>query len=174
MRARFVFLFLFLLFISTQSQAFDGISLGMGTARGSIDIFHVGFQKQFGKSWFESRVGCLSGYHEMSLNSLEHREESIRQIAYSPVFTYSFAGPTEIVSPYIEGGIGISLLSDKMISGRDLSTYFQFEDRIGVGLRIGRTHIHDLNVRYMHYSNASIKQPNDGIDMLMISYSCYF
>ncbi|MGB3094108.1 MAG: acyloxyacyl hydrolase [Candidatus Zixiibacteriota bacterium] len=174
MRARSVFLFLFLLLISTQSQAFDGISLGMGTARGSIEIFHVGFQKQFGQSWFESRVGCLSGYHEISLNSLEHREESIRQIAYSPVFTYSFAGPTEIVSPYIEGGIGISFLSDKMIAGRDLSTYFQFEDRIGVGFRIGRTHIHDLNIRYMHYSNASIKQPNDGIDMLMVSYSCSF
>jgi lipid A 3-O-deacylase len=173
MRARSVFLFLFLLLISTQSQAFDGISLGMGTARGSIEIFHVGFQKQFCQSWFESRAGCLSGYHEMSLNSLEHREESIRQIAYSPVFTYSFAGLTEIVSPYIEGGIGISFLSDKMISGRDLSTYFQFEDRIGVGFKIGRQHRHDLNIKYVHYSNASIKQPNDGIDSFMISYSLF-
>lgn len=174
MKARSLFLFLLLFLISAELRAFDGISLGMGTARGSIEIFRVGFQKQFGESWFESRVGCLSGYHEMSLSNLEHREESIRQIAYSPVFTYSFPGLTEIVSPYIEGGIGISLLSDKMISGRDLSTYFQFEDRIGVGLRFGRTHIHDLNIRYMHYSNASIKQPNDGIDMLMVSYSCSF
>lgn len=174
MRARFPFLILFVLLISTESPASDGISLGIGAARGSIEMFHVGFQKQFGQRWFESRAGWLSGYHEMSLNSLEHGEESIRQIAYSPVFTYSFAGFTEIVSPYIEGGIGMSFLSDKMIAGRDLSTYFQFEDRIGVGLRIGRTHIHDLNVRYMHYSNASIRQPNDGIDMLMVSYSCSF
>ncbi|UCB52368.1 MAG: acyloxyacyl hydrolase [Candidatus Zixiibacteriota bacterium] len=174
MRARSFFLFLVILFLSTESHAFDGISLGAGRARVSIDIYRVGLRKQFDRNWFESRVGHLSGYHEISLNYLKHGEESMWLAAYSPVFTYSFPGLTKLAAPYIEGGIGISLLSDKMIAGRDLSTYFQFEDRIGVGLRIGRRHTHDLNFRYMHYSNASIKQPNDGLDILMVSYSFYF
>jgi lipid A 3-O-deacylase len=116
----------------------------------------------------------LSGYHEISLNYWEHGDESIKLAAYSPVFTYVFAGPAKFISPYFEGGIGVSWLSDKMISGRDLSTYFQFEDRIGIGLKIGRQLRHDLNVKYVHYSNASIKQPNDGIDSFMISYNLYF
>jgi lipid A 3-O-deacylase len=176
MKARFLFLFFSLLLFLTSAElyAFDGISLGVGAARGSIDIYHVGFQRQFRSTWLESKTSYLSGYHEVSLNTWRHGRESIRGAAYSPVFTYVFAGLPKSASSYIEGGIGIGLLSERVIAGRDLSTYFQFEDRIGVGLRIGRRHIHDLNVRYMHYSNASIKQPNDGIDMLMVSYSCSF
>ena len=171
MKARSFFVFLLILFTSTECYAFDGMSLGMGKARGSIDIYHIGFQKQFGSNLFKSRAGYLSGYHEISLNYCEHGRESIKQAAYSPVFTYVFAGLTNIMSSYVEAGIGISYLSDKTISGRDLSTHFQFEDRIGVGLKIGQRHTHDLNIRYVHYSNASIKQPNDGIDMVMISYA---
>jgi lipid A 3-O-deacylase len=171
MKTRSLFVLLLILITSAESYAFDGISLGIGRARGSIDIYHLGFQKQFNGDWLESKTGYFSGYHEISLNFWEHERESIRQGAYSPVFTYVFAGPTESISPYLEAGIGIGLVSEKVISGRDLSTHFQFEDRVGVGLRIGKRHIHHLNVRYVHYSNASIKQPNDGIDSFMISYS---
>jgi lipid A 3-O-deacylase len=174
MKARSLFVFLIIVFAGTESHAFDGISVGMGKARGAIDIYHVGIRKQFAPHWFQSKVGYLSGYHEISLNYWEHGNESIKQVAYSPVFTYVLAGPTKLISSYVEGGIGISFLSEKMISGRDLSTYFQFEDRIGVGFKIGRQHRHDLNFKYVHYSNASIKQPNDGIDSFMISYSLSF
>jgi lipid A 3-O-deacylase len=134
----------------------------------------VGFRKQFGDHWLESKVGYLSGYHEISLNYWKHKSESVKQGAYSPVFTYVFAGPTSFIFPYIEGGIGVSFISEKMISGRDLSTYFQFEDRIGVGLKLGRQHKHEVTFKYVHYSNASIKQPNDGIDSFLISYSYFF
>jgi lipid A 3-O-deacylase len=174
MKARFIFVLLLILITCTESLAFDGISLGIGKAKGSIDIYHLGFQKQFNSRWLESKTGYLSGYHEISLNCWKHERESIRQAAYSPVFAYMFAGLIKSISPYLEGGIGIALLSEKEISGRDLSTYFQFEDRIGIGLRIGRRHTHDVNIRYMHYSNASIKQPNDGIDIFIFSYTFSF
>jgi lipid A 3-O-deacylase len=174
MKARFIFVLLLILITCTESLAFDGISLGIGKAKGSIDIYHLGFQKQFNSHWLESKTGYLSGYHEISLNCWKHERESIRQAAYSPVFAYMFAGLIKSISPYLEGGIGIALLSEKEISGRDLSTYFQFEDRIGIGLRIGRRYTHDVNIRYMHYSNASIKQPNDGIDIFIFSYTFSF
>jgi lipid A 3-O-deacylase len=172
MKIRSFFVFLLILFAGIESYASDGFSLGMGRARGSIDIYHVGFRKQFESHWLESRKGYLSGYHEISLNYWTHGSESVKQIAYSPVFTYVFAGLTDFMPLYLESGIGVSCISDKIISGRDLSTYFQFEDRIGVGLRIGRRHIFDLNIKYVHYSNVGIKQPNDGIDGFMVSYSC--
>jgi lipid A 3-O-deacylase len=174
MKARFIFVLLLILTTFTESHAFEGISLGMGRARGSIDIYHLGLQKQFNNQWLGSKVGYLSGYHEISLNCWKHEKESIKQAAYSPVFTYVFAGMIKSICPYLEGGIGIGLLSEKTISGRDLSTHFQFEDRIGLGLRIGRRYTHDLNIRYMHYSNASIKQPNDGIDIFIFSYTFSF
>jgi len=171
MKVRSFFVFLLILFASIESYASDGFSLGMGRARGSIDIYHVGVRKEFESQWLESRVGYLSGFHEISLNYWQHGNESIGQAAYSPVFNYVFAGLTNFMSLYTEAGIGVSCISDKIISGRDLSTYFQFEDRIGVGLRIGRRHTHDLNIKYVHYSNLDIKQPNDGIDSFIVSYS---
>jgi lipid A 3-O-deacylase len=171
MKVNSFFVLLLILFASIKSDASDGFSLGMGRARGSIDIYHVGFRKQFESHWLESGVGYLSGYHEISLNYLKHGSESIKLAAYSPVFTYVFARLTNFIPLYIESGIGVSCISDKIISGRHLSTNFQFEDRIGVGLRIGRRHIYDLNIKYVHYSNIGIKQPNDGIDGLMVSYS---
>ena len=54
---------------------------------------------------------------------------------------------------------------------RILSTNFQFEDRIGAGVRIGFL---DVNFRYMHYSNASIKDPNHGIDIFIFTTAVQF
>ncbi|MFQ6003800.1 MAG: acyloxyacyl hydrolase, partial [Candidatus Zixiibacteriota bacterium] len=92
----------------------------------------------------------------------------------SPVFIYGVAGPINNIFSYLEAGIGISYLSEKRIKGRDLSSHFQFEDRIGIGAKIGKQKRHDLNFRYMHYSNAGIKQPNDGIDIFIFSYTNSF
>ena len=171
MKTRPFFVLLLILFASVESSALDGISLGIGKSRDSINIYHLGFQRQFGGTLLESKIGRLSGYHEGSLNCWKHERESIRQIAYSPVFTYELVDFGSGVLPYLEAGIGISYLSGKTINGRDLSTRFQFEDRVGIGVRIGKENRHNLNLRYVHYSNAGIKQPNEGIDIFMISYT---
>ncbi len=171
MRPSCFFVLLFVLFTNTESLALDRISLGIGKSRDSINIYRLGFQQEFGSHWFESKTGHLSGYHEASLSCWQHERESIQQVAYSPVFTYDFAGLGSRVLPYLEAGIGIGYLSKKTINGRDLSTRFQFEDRIGIGVKIGKEKRHDLSFRYMHYSNASIKQPNDGIDIFIFSYT---
>lgn len=51
-----------------------------------------------------------------------------------------------------------------------MSTHFLFEDRIGFGIEIGTESKHDLNFKYLHYSNADIKKPNQGTDIFMFSY----
>jgi len=130
MKARSLFLFLLVLSTSTESYALDGISLGVGKSKDSIKIYHLGFRRQFGSNWFEWETGYLSGYHEVSFNYWEHKNESIQQVAYSPVFTYGFAGFSNKIFSYLEAGIGISYISEKTINGRDLSTHFQFEDRV--------------------------------------------
>jgi lipid A 3-O-deacylase len=174
MKANSFFVFLLILFSITESYAFEGISLGIGKSKDSINIYRLGFQKQFGSRWVESKIGYFSGYHEVSLNYWEHKSESIKGVAYSPVFIYGFAGLNNNMFSYLEAGIGISYLSGKTIRGRDLSSHFQFEDRIGIGAKIGKQKTHDLNLRYMHYSNASIKQPNEGIDIFIFSYTYSF
>lgn len=55
--------------------------------------------------------------------------------------------------------------------GRDLSTAFQFEFRFGAGLRSDRL---DFHLRWMHYSNGSIEQPNHGVDALVAGIAVGF
>ena len=153
-----------------ESSWIDAVTVGYGQSKDNIDIYRIGLRKDFSSRWFESSVGYLSGYWEGSLNYWNGRGDENFGIAFSPVFAYYF-NATESVKPYIEGGIGASLWSRTTMGPRDLSTNFLFEDRIGTGVRFGDW---DLSLRYMHYSNASIKKPNDGIDIFIGSVSYKF
>jgi lipid A 3-O-deacylase len=148
-----------------------GVSLGYGEADSDIDIYRIGLKKDFNPKWFKTDSGYLSGYFELSYNHWEHNSQEIDGVAFSPVFAYYFGDETNFIRPYIEGGIGVAYIDDYEIADRDLSSNFQFEDRIGVGARIGFV---DLNFRYMHYSNASIKGSNDGIDIWMFTTAVQF
>lgn len=146
-------------------------SSGYGQAGDDIDIFRLGVKKEFGSSFYETGFGFLSGYWEGSLNYWAHDEDRITAVGFSPVFAFYFGRPGVRMLPYIEAGIGVAVLSETVINGRDMSSKFQFEDRIGAGIRYDRF---DLNVRYMHYSNAGISEPNDGIDILMFTLGMAF
>lgn len=162
-----------MLFCSTAvaEQSGWGLSFGYGEADPSIDIYRVGLKKDFWTEWFESKAGYLSGYFELSYNHWEHEDQEISGVALSPVFAYYFGDKDNTIKPYIEGGIGVTYIDDYFIANANLSTNFQFEDRIGVGVRIGFV---DLNFRYMHYSNGSIKQPNHGLDIFMFTTAIQF
>lgn len=156
-----------------ESDRFNwAVTLGWGESEDSIDIYRAGLQREFGLQWFRTKVGWLSGFHEASFGVWEKDGDSAQVVAYSPVFAYRFN--LSIVEPYLEGGIGIAALSDTRITSRDLSSTLQFEDRIGGGVRLGRDGRHDLNFRFMHYSNASTARPNAGIDIYLGSYTFRF
>ena len=55
---------------------------------------------------------------------------------------------------------------------RELGSAFNFEDRLGAGLKIGDTQ--RVGARVIHYSNAGIKEPNDGIESFSLFYSHAF
>lgn len=78
------------------------------------------------------------------------------------------------IRPFFEMGIGLSWLSKREIGGRRISTHFQFEDRIGLGLRFGKGQPYELNYRLFHYSNASIKRPNSGVNIQMLTFAYWF
>ncbi|MGR4070464.1 acyloxyacyl hydrolase [Halomonas sp. LR3S48] len=82
----------------------------------------------------------------------------------TPMLRYTFAGKREV---YLEGGIGAAVFLDARIGSRDLSTAFQFQDRIALGGRVGPG---ELSLEFTHYSNAGIKDPNEGIEVLALGY----
>jgi len=148
----------------------DELGISYGQSKDNIDIYRLTLRKDFERRWWETDTGYLSGYWEASLNYWNGYGDHNYGIALSPVFAYYF-NASETVRPYLEAGIGASLWSKTRMGPRNLSTSFLFEDRVGAGIRIGNW---DLSLRYMHYSNASIKKPNDGIDILIGSVSYRF
>ncbi len=148
-----------------------GLSFGYGTSLDDIDIYRIGLKKDFSTKWFEKDLGYFSGYYELSYNRWEYGEEAVNGVAISPVFAYYFNGMNEKIVPYLEFGIGGAYIDNYNIKNRKMASNFQFEDRIGMGARIGFI---DLNFRYMHYSNASLEKPNHGIDIWIFSTSIQF
>ncbi len=153
-----------------ESGWIDAVGISYGQSKDNIDIYRLTLRKEFSSHWLESDIGYLSGYWEGSLNYWNGYGVDNFGVALSPVFTYNFTG-LGTVTPYLEGGIGISYFSKTRMGPRDLSTHFLFEDRVGAGIKMGNW---DLSFRYMHYSNADIKKPNDGIDIFIGSINYRF
>jgi lipid A 3-O-deacylase len=147
----------------------DGITLSIGQSKDDIDIYRLGLRKDFNSKWLVSKNGYLSGYYELSANYWKWKSESNFGIALSPVFAYYLDFGD--FKPYVEAGIGVSYWSKNHIKTRNLGSRYHFEDRIGVGIRYKNF---DFSFRYMHYSNAGLKDPNMGIDIFIGSVSYKF
>lgn len=73
---------------------------------------------------------------------------------------------------YLEAGVGANLFSRTRFADKNISTRFQFAEHVGVGAYIGKNS--RLGVRYSHYSNAGIKRPNPGLDVVQVLFSHQF
>jgi len=147
----------------------DGVTLSIGQSKDKIDIYRLGLRKDFDAKWAKSSVGYFSGYWELSANYWNWKSESNFGIALSPVFAYYF--DLGDFKPYVEGGIGGSWWSKTHIKNRNIGSHLHFEDRIGAGVRYKNL---DFSFRYMHYSNAGLVKPNNGIDIFIGSISYKF
>ncbi len=77
--------------------------------------------------------------------------------------------------PYVELGIGVSFLSNNHLGHRNLGGQFAFQDIIGLGLHWKTTRSWSLSYHYLHYSNAGLFPPNQGIDVKhLISFTYEF
>jgi len=150
-------------------QAAD-MSVAIGQTGDSTMTYRLGTQFDFDRSWFASDVGRLTGYWDAAYTYWEGDETaSNHSLSLSPVFVYEFAG--ERFKPYIEAGIGIAAFSSTELEDNDLGSSFQFEDRLGVGVRFADQ---EIGVRALHYSNAGIKDPNDGVESYSLHYRLSF
>ncbi|UMZ14112.1 acyloxyacyl hydrolase [Pseudomonas sp. MPFS] len=144
------------------SGAIGATSQGGLTAR-------VGMGFGWDKSWFESNTGRLTGYWDAGYTYWEAGDASggAHSLSFAPVFVYEFGSGN--VKPFVEAGIGVAVFSGTSAGDQEFGSAFNFEDRIGAGLKIGETQ--KVGIRAIHYSNAGIKQPNDGIESYSLFYS---
>lgn len=151
---------------AASSQAAD-VSLAVGQTGDSTLVYRLGLQSDWDASWWQTSVGRLTGYWDGAYTYWQGDETaSNHSLSLAPVFVYEFAGQS--VKPYIEAGIGVAAFSSTEVESNELGSSFQFEDRVGFGLRFAGGH--EIGVRAIHYSNAGITQPNDGVETYTLHY----
>ncbi|AOA06768.1 MULTISPECIES: acyloxyacyl hydrolase [Pseudomonas] len=152
---------------SLAAQA-AGLEFAVGHTSESTMTYRLGLKSDWDKSWLQSDVGRLTGYWDGAYTYWEGDKSSAsNSLSFSPVLVYEFAG--ESVKPYLEAGIGVALFSHTEVEGNRLGSAFQFEDRLGFGLRFAGGH--EVGIRATHYSNAGISSNNDGVESYALHYT---
>ncbi|KQV91750.1 hypothetical protein ASC87_06665 [Rhizobacter sp. Root1221] len=125
--------------------------------------------------------GRLTGYWDISFgrwasDSADRTTSShawVTQLGITPVVRLYPRGPGP--GWYLEGGIGANvLLPIYRTEDKRFSTSFNFGDHLALGRTFGDRGEHDVAVRFQHFSNAGIKEPNPGEDFLQLRYSHRF
>lgn len=82
----------------------------------------------------------------------------------TPALRYSFAGG----SAFLEAGVGAGLFLETQLESQRLSTAFQFENRLALGMRFAFGG--ELGASAAHYSNARLDLPNEGFEIYSLIY----
>lgn len=173
---RFFILISAIFCLNLSNEAFalaPGFNLSYGKGKpDSLKGYRIALQSFWPYLGFRQSSINLAGYWDLSFAnwrtapSQTNQPNSIHIIAISPFLRLQTRKHFFLsVQPYLELGIGISLLSNNHIGHRNLGGQFAFQDLLGAGLRLGTTHIWSFSYHYLHYSNASLLPPNQGIDV---------
>jgi hypothetical protein len=155
-----------------SAGAVDGVSLEYGRGDQHSDLWRLGLRWDWKK---KHRLGPYlqwGGYWEASGGQWANGER-VTDLAFTPVFRLERSEGSYL--PYLEGAIGLHLLSQVNLSEhRTSGTHFQFGDHVGIGVRFGERLQHDIGIRAQHLSNAGIGEPNPGIDFVILRYEYRF
>jgi hypothetical protein len=167
----------FLACLPSTVFATDSASVEFGTGN-STQMLRVGAQWRWERQWWKSNGTHLGGYWDLTLaewrgNSFQNnpgRTQNITDIGITPVFRFE---RDTLKGLYAEAAIGAHYLSELYDNaGRQLSTNFQFGDHIGMGY-VFRNNV-DLGIRFQHFSNGGIREPNSGVNFAFARLSYHF
>lgn len=163
-----------LLCIPLTGEAADSLSLEIGSGN-KTQRASLGVQWKWNKRWWDSNGTHLGGYWDLNLahwhgnrfRNDPHRSQNIGEVGITPVVRLQ---SNTMKGLYGEIGIGVHALSDRYDNnGRQLSTKFQFGDHLGIGYVFQNNW--EIGVKVQHFSNASVKQPNDGVNFAIVKVS---
>jgi len=150
----------------------DSASFDFGSGK-HVRLARIGLQSNWDAQWFASNGRHLGGYWDLSAaywrgsayRNVPGQRQNLAVVGITPVLRY---GRDDRLGWYAEAGIGANLFSDLYRNADDrLSTAFQFGDHLGIGYVTANKW--DLGLKFQHYSNASIKRPNTGVNFIVAS-----
>jgi hypothetical protein len=117
--------------------------------------------------------GSLKAFTEVSIGRWSARNDGrgraiSTQIGIAPVLRYHFE---RAPSWFVEASIGVNVITPLYRSGnRQFSTVFNFGDQIGVGFRSPESG-REWSLRYQHFSNGGIREPNPGQNFIQLRWT---
>jgi len=149
-----------------------GIAIVGGNGN-QVDVFGVEahWDSFYSNPWLrehglDTRLAAqLAYWHSQEDNT---RDSSLVDLSLTPLLRWS-AKRDGAFRGYVEGGIGLRLLSHTNIGQRQLSTAAQFGERIGTGLMFGPQDRYEAGIFVQHVSNGSIRKPNSGLTYFGLS-----
>jgi hypothetical protein len=159
------------------AHAVDSASLEFGSGN-KTKMARVGLQWKWDSKWWQSNGTHIGGYWDLTLSqwrgnryrNIPGNKQDFVDVGFTPVFRFQ---NDSLKGWYVEAGIGAHYLSDIYDNNdRQFSTHFQFGDHIGVGY-VFRNNL-DIGLKIQHFSNGSIKQPNDGANFAVLSATYSF
>lgn len=157
--------------LSPASVAADSVSIEFGVGD-KVKMARLGAQWKWNSMWWRSNGTHIGGYWDASIaqwrgnqfRNISGNTQNISALGITPVFRFQ---NDTLKGFYAEAGIGAYLLSELYDNNNhQLSTRFQFGDHIGVGYVFANNT--DVSLKIQHFSNASIKKPNDGVNFAVV------
>ncbi|APX94766.1 acyloxyacyl hydrolase [Halomonas sp. 1513] len=151
-----------MLLISLPAAGQSGGYATLGATSEGAPAVSLGLDRTFSLSHWHAQLDLRLGSGLLLLPGDDGDDNAAWTL--TPALRWTFAGERGV---FAEAGIGAALFLNTRHEGRHLSTAFQFEDRLAVGMPLGSG---ELSASLIHYSNAGIKRPNDGFETLSVGY----
>lgn len=171
--------------VSLPVYAIDAIGFSGGFGEpNSLVGGRVALQWHWNRFWVTKKTDAvgITGYWDASVaywhcrGDVNGDHKKLAIFAFAPVFRMQAVRPFHnSILPYVEGSIGGAYMTADHIGRRDLGARWTFQDMIGLGFQFGSREQYDLSYHFLHYSNASLASPNNGIDVkVLISFVYHF
>ena len=116
------------------------------------------------------RYGHISGQWQGEVARWHSDSQNSTQLGVTPALRWRPNGWDN--GWFVEGGIGVNVIFPKYDTRKkEFSTTFNFGDHIAIGKRFGADQQHEWSLRFQHFSNGRIKNPNPGENFLQFRYT---
>jgi lipid A 3-O-deacylase len=156
-----------------QLRQGGGVYVQLGAGEHDVRALTAGLVWPW-RNWTRDSGGLrFTGYwdvHVLQVQSHAQDDGKLKTVALglTPLLRATPAA-TEQDHWFVEGGVGLSLSNGRYASGdRRFSTSYNFVTSVGAGWVLGRSH--EVGLRIAHASNAGIRQPNPGENLLQLRY----
>lgn len=159
-----------------QQASGYGFHAQIGGAEHGTNSYTIGVTKDW--NWQRDLWGSqATGYWDLYGSRWEIDRQldhgGIWLVGLKPVFRLRF---DQGRSPWFaDGGVGVTATNHLYRNTeKSFSTAFNFATHVGIGYSFGEARQHELQLRFEHLSNASIKKPNPGENFVQVRYAWKF